>query len=256
MQHHQADPVLGARLVVQVLHQLQLVLQVERAGRLVQHHDLLVAQQHLRKQPHPAAGDWLLQGRGLSKAYGQHTLFDGIDIDIATGEHVALLARSGAGKSTLGNMLLGLTHPDHGSVRHRDGLPRTAWQKLYQDPVQAFAPRVTLHTALHDVLRRCGQPWSSLETLLARLRLGPALLPRLPTRVSGGELQRLALIRTLLLQPALLFANEPSSRLDPVTQRDTMHCLLDEPGRIGCALLLVTHDAALAGKSTARQIRL
>ena len=142
------------------------------------------------------------------------------------------------------------------TLRRRDGLPRTAWQKLYQDPVQAFAPRVTLHTALHDVLKRCGQPWSSLEALLARLRLSPALLQRLPSQVSGGELQRLALIRTLLLQPALLFADEPTSRLDPVTQRDTMHCLRDELGRIGCALLLVTHDVALAGKSSARQIRL
>jgi len=205
---------------------------------------------------HPAAGDWLLQGRGLAKAYGKQQLFRDIDIDIAAGERVALLADSGAGKSTLGNMLLGLTAPDHGSVRRRDGLPRTAWQKLYQDPVQAFAPRVTLHTALHDVLKRCGQPWSSLEALLARLRLSPALLQRLPSQVSGGELQRLALIRTLLLQPALLFADEPTSRLDPVTQRDTMHCLRDELGRIGCALLLVTHDVALAGKSSARQIRL
>ncbi|MDC7710769.1 ABC transporter ATP-binding protein [Vogesella indigofera] len=205
---------------------------------------------------HPAAGDWLLQGRGLAKAYGSQQLFRDVDIDIAAGERVALLARSGAGKSTLGNMLLGLTRPDHGSVHRRDGLPRTAWQKLYQDPVQAFAPRVTLHTALHDVLKRCGQPWSALEALLARLRLDAALLQRLPSQVSGGELQRLALIRTLLLQPALLFADEPTSRLDPVTQRDTMHCLLDELGRIGCALLLVTHDAALAGKSSARQIRL
>ncbi|MFD2449684.1 ATP-binding cassette domain-containing protein [Vogesella fluminis] len=179
-----------------------------------------------------------------------------MDIDLAAGERVALLAASGAGKSTLGNMLLGLTAPDHGSVRYRDGLSRTAWQRLYQDPVQAFAPHVPLHTALHDVLKRCGQPWSALEALLHRLKLGPALLQRLPSQVSGGELQRLALIRTLLLRPALLFADEPTSRLDPVTQRDTVHCLLDELARIGCALLLVTHDAALADKATVHRIRL
>lgn len=205
---------------------------------------------------HPAAGDWLLQGRGLAKAYGNQQLFRDVDIDLAAGERVALLAASGAGKSTLGNMLLGLTRADHGSVRYRDGLSRTAWQKLYQDPVQAFAPRVPLHTALHDVLKRCGQPWSVLEALLHRLKLVPALLQRLPSQVSGGELQRLALVRTLLLRPALLFADEPTSRLDPLTQRDTVHCLLDELARIGCALLLVTHDAALANKATARRITL
>ncbi len=205
---------------------------------------------------HPAAGDWLLQGRGLAKAYGKQQLFRSVDIDIAAGERVALLADSGTGKSTLGNILLGLTRADHGSVRYRDGLPRTAWQKLYQDPVQAFAPRVTLHTSLHDVLKRCSQPLSGLEVLLHRLKLDPALLQRLPSQVSGGELQRLALIRTLLLRPALLFADEPTSRLDPLTQQGTVHCLLDELARIGCALLLVTHDAALADKATTRRIRL
>lgn len=233
------------------------------ASRVLQQPQHPYTQQLLAAEPqawpaiaHPGPGDWLLQGRSLSKAYGSQTLFRDVDIDIAAGERVALLADSGAGKSTLGNILLGLTRADHGSVRYRDGLPRTAWQKLYQDPVQAFAPHVTLHTALHDVLKHCGQPLANLETLLHRLRLSPGLLARKPSQVSGGELQRLALIRTLLLQPALLFADEPTSRLDPLTQQDTVHCLLDELARIGCALLLVTHDHALASRATARQLRL
>lgn len=233
------------------------------ASRVLQQPQHPYTQQLLAAEPqawpaiaHPAPGDWLLQGRSLAKAYGNQPLFRDVDIDIAAGERVALLADSGAGKSTLGNILLGLTRADHGCVRYRDGLPRTAWQKLYQDPVQAFAPHVTLHTALHDVLKHCGQPVASLETLLHRLRLSPGLLARKPSQVSGGELQRLALIRTLLLQPALLFADEPTSRLDPLTQQDTVHCLLDELARIGCALLLVTHDHALASRATARQLRL
>jgi len=233
------------------------------ASRVLQQPQHPYTQQLLAAEPqawpaiaHPAQGDWLLQGRSLSKAYGSQTLFRDVDIDIAAGERVALLAASGAGKSTLGNILLGLNRADHGSVRYRDGLPRTAWQKLYQDPVQAFAPHVTLHTALYDVLKRYGQAAANLETLLHRLRLSPDLLARKPSQVSGGELQRLALIRTLLLQPALLFADEPTSRLDPVTQQDTVHCLLDELARIGCALLLVTHDHALASRATARQLTL
>ena len=110
----------------------------------------------------------------------------------------------GTGKSVTLKCILGLLQPDAGSVARSQGLRPHAFQKLYQDPVQAFAPHVTLHTALHDVLKHCGQPLASLETLLHRLRLSPGLLARKPSQVSGGELQRLALIRTLLLQPALL----------------------------------------------------
>ena len=74
--------------------------------------------------------------------------------------------------------------------------------------------------------------------------------------MSGGELQRLSLIRALLLRPVLLFADEPSSRLDPLSQQQTIACLLGALGEIGCALLLVTHDEALAGKVASRCLRL
>jgi peptide/nickel transport system ATP-binding protein len=74
--------------------------------------------------------------------------------------------------------------------------------------------------------------------------------------VSGGELQRLALIRALLLKPKVVFADEPTSRLDPVTQKDTFRCLLEELKAAGCALLLVTHDKALATKTAHRTLTL
>ena len=77
---------------------------------------------------------------------------------------------------------------------------------------------------------------------MASLRLSPALLKRMPGQVSGGELQRLAIIRSMLLEPALVFADEPTSRLDLITQEETISSLMDQVERHGCALMLVTHD--------------
>lgn len=192
----------------------------------------------------------------LAKAFGPRTLFAGISADIRQGEIVAITGDSGAGKTTFGNLLLGLSRPDAGTVTRAAGLPRTAFQKLYQDPAAAFAPTVTLETALRDVLQLHGLAWDDVPPLLARLRLGAHLLARLPSQVSGGELQRFALARVLLLKPALIFADEPTSRLDPVTQQETLALLLEAASASGCAVLLVTHDADIARAVAQRQIRL
>ena len=207
-------------------------------------------------EDHPPAGEWLLRGEGLVKSYAGRALFAAQDITLHQGERVSLLAASGIGKTTLGNMLIGLQPPDQGQVQRSARIGATGLQKLYQDPVQAFAPRITLRTAFDDLRRLHGLSAAPLADLMSRLQLDQCLLYRLPSQVSGGELQRLALIRALLLRPQLLFADEPTSRLDPLTQQQTIRCLLDELARIGCGLLLVTHDTALAEKATSRSIRL
>ena len=91
---------------------------------------------------------------------------------------------------------------------------------------------------------------------LARLGIPEDLLARLPGDVSGGDLQRVALTRVLTVQPALLFADEPTSRLDPVSQRDAMNVLLDEVDQSGAALLLVTHDDDMARAVGTKFLRL
>lgn len=203
-----------------------------------------------------AKGEWLIKGEGLGMGYGEHSLFAGLDVQIAERERLAIMAPSGVGKSTLGNLLLGLQSPRAGRVLRRQGIEAHRWQKLYQDPVQAFASRVRLDTLFEDLLRRHRLPRAALDDYLERLGLSPRLLARLPNQVSGGELQRLSLIRALLLRPVLLFADEPTSRLDPLSQQQTMACLDGALGETGCALLLVTHDEDLALKMGERCLRL
>ncbi|MBP0598029.1 ABC transporter ATP-binding protein [Herbaspirillum sp. LeCh32-8] len=193
---------------------------------------------------------------GLAKSFGEQHLFSGIDARIAPGEVVAVNGPSGAGKTSFGNIVLGLLQPDAGSVRRAPGLPATAFQKLYQDPVAAFVPGLTLKQALRDLIRLHRLDWQELEYLLQRMRLPLELLERKPGQVSGGELQRIALARVLLLKPALIFADEPTSRLDPLTQQEVVQLMLEQCRRHRSALLLVTHDIYLARNVADRSIRL
>lgn len=198
----------------------------------------------------------ILQGHGLSKAYGSRILFDGLDLTLNRDEVVALAGPSGSGKTTLGNILLRLIKPDTGSVKWSHNLQRWRFQKLYQDPPAAFAPQRRVGDAITDMLRLHGLSGARTAMLLQDLRLDPVLLQRLPHQVSGGELQRLALLRLLLLPPAFIFADEPTSRLDAISQKDTMALLCQVAQQHECAILLVSHDQELAKKSSHRQIQL
>lgn len=193
---------------------------------------------------------------GVAKSFGRQALFAGIDGHVAAGEIVAVAGPSGSGKTTFGNIVVGLLAPDAGRVARAAGLPPTAFQKIQQDPGAAFAPRVTLRQSLRDLVTLHRLDWQALEALLARMRLSSALLDRLPHQVSGGELQRIALARVLLMKPALIFADEPTSRLDPVTQQEVIGLLAEHVRATGCAVLLVTHDEDIVQAIADRRIDL
>jgi peptide/nickel transport system ATP-binding protein len=201
-------------------------------------------------------GKTVVTAQGLEKRYGDRVLFSGFDIEIAAGEIVSVVGPSGCGKTTIGNILLGLTGPDAGAVVRDAELSPLRFQKLYQDPPAAFAPHQTVRKGLKDLARLHGKDWTEIEVLCDRLRLQSALLDRLPGQVSGGELQRFALARALLLDPAFLFADEATSRLDPVSQQDVITLLHEIVRETGLAVLLVTHDRDLAEKVSTRLIEL
>jgi len=208
-------------------------------------------------RPAPTASNAgvVVTGRGLARGFGGRQLFRDLDITVHAGEIVAVSGPSGCGKTTLGNVLLGLLRPDAGTVTRITAAP-VRFQKLYQDPPSAFAPHATLRTALADLARRHGIAWARISPLLQRLRLAPALLDRLPGQISGGELQRFALARVLLLDPVFLFADEATSRLDPITQQEVMDLLRAQMAERGLGVLLVTHETALAEAMAARRVML
>ncbi len=254
--------------VVVITHDLRVAralgghIAVLQAGEIVEQgeaHGLLAAPQHpftrqlIAADPShwqlpaaPAPGAAVLSARGLSKGFGGTALFDALDIDLHAGQRLVVQGPSGAGKSTLGNVLLGLLPADGGTVTRAPGLAATAFQKLYQDPVASFVPQISLAQSLRDAARLHGCAWPDVLRRLDKLGVPHALLERRPTQVSGGELQRVALARVLIARPALLFADEPTSRLDAISQREAMAVLLDAVDACGAALVLVTHDDDIA----------
>lgn len=198
------------------------------------------------RRPAPTLGARVLSATGLAKQLGGRPLFEHLDVALNAGDRVVVQGPSGTGKSTLGNVLLGLVPPDRGAVKRAAGLAPTALQKLYQDPVASFPDRVSLGDVLDDVAKRHGRSPADIDRTLERLGVPRDLLARRASQVSGGELQRVALARVLAARPALLFADEPTSRLDPVTQQEAIGVLLDTVDDTGAALLMVTHDDDLA----------
>jgi putative ABC transport system ATP-binding protein len=191
----------------------------------------------------------------------------GVDLDIAAGEFVAITGASGSGKSTLLNVLGCLDRPCSGRylLEGRDvaGLDDEATSEVRNRRIgfvfQSFhlLPRLSV---LENVLlprRYCDAPDEAAparaEALLRRVGLADRLDHR-PNQLSGGQMQRAAIARALLMQPALLLADEPTGNLDSKSAADVL-ALFAELHAGGQTVVLVTHDHDIAANAP-RQVRL
>ena len=194
--------------------------------------------------------------RGVVKTYGsdraERRVLDGVDLDIAGGELVAILGRSGSGKSTLLHLLGGLDRPDAGTIEVggvRLGRSERLLTEVRREHVgfvfQSFhlLPELTgLENALLParLSRNGGGAPARVRALIDSLGLAEAA-GRLPGELSGGEQQRLAVVRALANDPSLVLADEPTGNLDPDSAAPVL-ALLRRIADDGRAVLLVTHD--------------
>jgi sulfonate transport system ATP-binding protein len=171
--------------------------------------------------------------RGLSRKFGDRTVLDGLDVDIAPGEFVALIGRSGSGKSTLLRALAGLDQEVTGQLSVA-GPVSVAFQEPRLVPWKKVLANVALGLRTDD-------PEAAARTALEEVGLTERA-SAWPVTLSGGEAQRASLARALVREPRLLLLDEPFSALDALT-RITMHRLvLSLWARHQPAVLLVTHD--------------
>jgi putative ABC transport system ATP-binding protein len=195
-------------------------------------------------------------------------LLDDLQLTVGRGEFVAIMGESGAGKSTLLNLIAGLDRPDGGSVRLEgvdlgalddDALTRLRRARL-GFIFQAFhiLPYLTVLQNVVLPLDLLGAPRAQREPRgrhwLERCGIG-ALSHRSPRELSGGELQRAAIARALVHEPALLLADEPTGNLDAGTAAQILRVLREQLRASTASGILITHSAA-AAQSADRILRL
>lgn len=178
------------------------------------------------------------------------------------GETLAVIGTSGAGKSTLAEIVLALRRPASGSVSVT-GEPwasahltpsrarRRLVQGVPQDATASFVPRWTLRRCITDAVRRLTDEVDvdhRVERAAAHAGLERSLLDRRPAQLSGGQAQRAAIARALAVGPVVLVADEPTSALDPARTAAVADALVRLARSTNTALLLVTHDPAVAAR--------
>jgi lipoprotein-releasing system ATP-binding protein len=204
-----------------------------------------------------------LQAQGLVKSYQvggtRLSILRGLDLDVAAGEMVAIVGASGVGKSTLLHILGGLDRADEGTLQIADGNLSTMGD---QEVVAFRNRRIGFVFQFHHLLPEfsavenaempmriarlpVAEARQHAAALLQRVGLGDRLTHR-PGMLSGGEQQRVAVARALIMKPSVLLADEPTGDLDEQTA-DTLHALLREMhGAYGLTSVIATHNLRLA----------
>ena len=209
----------------------------------------------------------LIKAKKLSKVYGsgenQVVALDKVDLTVAPGDFISIIGPSGSGKSTLLHLLSGLDHPTSGSLTY-DG------QEIYTLPdkeLSAFRRRqmgfifqqfnlLPVLTARENILMPLlldkKQPDEGYLSQLAELLGIRNRLDHLPHELSGGQQQRVAIARTLIAQPEVIFADEPTGNLDSKSGGEVMDMLKSIRDRMGKTLVIITHDNRIAAMADRR----
>ncbi len=186
---------------------------------------------------------------------------DGVSLEIAEGETVALVGESGCGKSTLGKSLVRLVDPSSGTIAFKgrdvtamDGRElqsvRRSIQMIFQDPFASLNPRQTIRTiltaplAVHGIGER-KQREAIAAQMVAHVGLPEDSLDRYPHEFSGGQRQRIGIARALILQPELVICDEPVSALDLSIQAQILNLLVEMKSELSLSYLFISHDLSV-----------
>jgi phospholipid/cholesterol/gamma-HCH transport system ATP-binding protein len=200
--------------------------------------------------------------RGLRKSFGRKQVLDGLDIDCTSGESLVVIGGSGTGKSVLVKCILGLLHPEVGSIRidgaETVGLPRGVRERLLQKFGMLFqgsalfdSLNVWENVAFGLVQGRGMERAAAREIALAKLAavgLGPEVSLLRTAELSGGMQKRVALARAIAAEPEIVFFDEPTTGLDPI-MADVINDLIVKCVReVGTTAVSITHDMISARK--------
>jgi phospholipid/cholesterol/gamma-HCH transport system ATP-binding protein len=200
--------------------------------------------------------------RGVRKSFGRKRVLDGVDIDCGSGESLVVIGGSGTGKSVLVKCILGLLHPEGGSIRidgtETVGLQRAARERLLQRFGMLFqgsalfdSLTVWENVAFGLIQGRGMERSAAREIALAKLAsvgLGPEVSLLRTAELSGGMQKRVALARAIAAEPEIVFFDEPTTGLDPI-MADVINDLIVKCVReVGTTAVSITHDMVSARK--------
>ena len=193
--------------------------------------------------------------QGLRKSFGEQKVLDGVDLEIAQGETLAVLGRSGTGKSVLLKLIVGLQKPDAGSVQvHHEEIPKLEQTKL--NDVRKKIGFLFQEGALYDSLtieenvafplrRHTKMPLAErkerVQQLLSQVGMDKDS-GKMPSEISGGMKKRVGLARALALDPDVLLFDEPTAGLDPITATEIEEMILALQKKRKTTSIVVTHD--------------
>ena len=204
----------------------------------------------------------MLEIQNCCKAFGSQTVLQNVSMTIPDGSIIGVSGASGIGKSTLAKILCGVMPPDAGEVSldgkllvsQKEAYDRKcglAIQMVYQQPYASLDPSQKIGAGLRELIsyHRLAENKKAAETLIAdilvQMQLPAKILAHLPRQISGGEAQRVALARCLLLRPKLLILDEATSMLDVSTQANLLALVKAQMIPSGGSVLFISHDRAL-----------
>jgi phospholipid/cholesterol/gamma-HCH transport system ATP-binding protein len=209
----------------------------------------------------PAAASVSIEISDLVTHYGDRQILKGVSLDVREGEILVIMGGSGSGKTTLLNHLLGLLAPTSGSVRilgkDINALPPMAMQDLRTRMGVAFQSGALFSSmSVGDNIALPLREHTSLDTttigIMTRMKLEVVSLAGfealMPSELSGGMIKRAALARAIVMDPKLLFCDEPSAGLDPVVASSIDDLILRLRDAMGMSIVVVTHDLDSAFK--------
>ncbi|WP_322103693.1 ABC transporter ATP-binding protein [Paraburkholderia sp. J41] len=206
--------------------------------------------------PLPAIGEPVIEVENLTKRYGRNIVHQHLNLEIRRGEIVTLVGGSGSGKTTLVRQILGLEHPTSGTIRmfgediatvdaDHARLMRTRTGMLFQQG--ALFSSLTVFDNIAQPVRELGRVPPDLLRDIVMLKLEMVGLPckhasKMPAALSGGMIKRVGLARAIVLEPELLFLDEPTAGLDPRSSDEVVDLISTLHRALGLTVVLVTHD--------------
>jgi phospholipid/cholesterol/gamma-HCH transport system ATP-binding protein len=198
----------------------------------------------------------IIRVRGLTKSFGSHQIWNGLDLDVMRGEIIAIVGGSGMGKSVLMRVITGLIKADAGEVevfgRNVKELSdeeriemEVRWGMLFQEGA-LFSSLTVLQNIQVPMREHLELPPHIMEELaflkLTMVGLPPVAAHKYPSELSGGMKKRAGLARALALDPEIVFLDEPTAGLDPIGASDFDHLIKKLQATLGLTVYMVTHD--------------